>query len=42
VDILHDILPNCELHVLTGQGHLADITAPEMVASALREFLLGV
>jgi pimeloyl-ACP methyl ester carboxylesterase len=40
VDRMHVALPNSRVKVLDGQMHSADIAAPELVASALREFLL--
>jgi pimeloyl-ACP methyl ester carboxylesterase len=40
VDMMHDALPNSQVKVLKGQMHSADISAPEMVAEALEEFLL--
>jgi pimeloyl-ACP methyl ester carboxylesterase len=33
-------LPNARIEILEGQGHIADITAPEMVAERLLGFLL--
>lgn len=38
-EILHSGLPNSLIHVLWGQAHSADVVAPEMVASALIEFV---
>jgi pimeloyl-ACP methyl ester carboxylesterase len=40
VDIVHSALPDSRIHLLHGQGHLADIMAPDMVAEVLKEFLL--
>lgn len=39
IETVNDALPNSRVHELPGQRHGADITAPEMVASALIEFL---
>lgn len=36
---VHAALPNSHVHILPGQRHLADVTAPEQVAGALRSFL---
>jgi pimeloyl-ACP methyl ester carboxylesterase len=38
--MLDATLPDSRVHSLAGQGHAADVMAPELVASALREFLL--
>ena len=40
IELLHSTLPNSHVHELAGQGHAADAIAPEMVASALTQFLI--
>ena len=40
VQKLHDALPDSRIHMLEGQMHSADAAAPEMVADALKNFLL--
>ena len=39
VDALMDVLPHGEVAVLEGQGHIALLTAPHLVAEELRRFL---
>jgi pimeloyl-ACP methyl ester carboxylesterase len=39
MDALHAALPDSELHVLAGQGHLATHTAPETLAAEILGFL---
>jgi pimeloyl-ACP methyl ester carboxylesterase len=39
VDKMHSLLPGSQVRELPGQQHAADVLAPEMVASALIEFL---
>jgi pimeloyl-ACP methyl ester carboxylesterase len=39
IETLHAVLPNSRVHILHGQRHLADVTAPEQVADALLAFL---
>jgi pimeloyl-ACP methyl ester carboxylesterase len=40
IDLLQSTLPESRVHELDGQGHAADVLAPEQVATALKEFLL--
>jgi pimeloyl-ACP methyl ester carboxylesterase len=39
MDRLHAALPQAELGILTGQGHLATHTAPELLAGEILSFL---
>jgi pimeloyl-ACP methyl ester carboxylesterase len=39
MDRLHATLPNAELRILTGQGHLATHTAPDLLAGEILRFL---
>jgi pimeloyl-ACP methyl ester carboxylesterase len=36
---LHGTLPNAELRILAGQGHLATHTAPDLLAGEILRFL---
>jgi pimeloyl-ACP methyl ester carboxylesterase len=38
--ILDAVLPDSRIHSIPGQGHAADVMAPELIATVLREFLL--
>jgi pimeloyl-ACP methyl ester carboxylesterase len=39
IDALHDVLPDSQVAVLEGQGHMAVLFAPHLVAHELRQFL---
>jgi pimeloyl-ACP methyl ester carboxylesterase len=39
IDALHDVLPDSQLAFLDGQGHLAVLFAPSLIADELRRFL---
>jgi pimeloyl-ACP methyl ester carboxylesterase len=39
IDALHDVLPDSQVAVLDGQGHMAVLFAPSLIADELRQFL---